>query len=124
MRPNTYVTLPRKLEHVAIVEAAIGRPLRAGEEVHHVNGLKWDNRRANVVACQDRAYHKLLESRGRALEVCGHADWLKCSTCGHYDPPAELYVGPNRRYHRSCHARYEWKRRGAKRPQRGPNGRG
>lgn len=37
-----------EFEHRAIVEKIIKRKLRPYEEVHHINGKTWDNRRGNL----------------------------------------------------------------------------
>lgn len=39
----------RVFEHVLVVERCIGRYLKKGEVVHHVNGIKTDNRPTNLV---------------------------------------------------------------------------
>lgn len=46
-----------KLEHVIIMEATIGRPLRLGEIVHHINGDRHDNRPENLYLCRSKAHH-------------------------------------------------------------------
>lgn len=80
----------RKGAHVLAAECALGKPLPARAEVHHVNGVKHDNRPGNLVVCPDRAYHKLLHIRQAALSACGHANWRKCPYCQQYDAPGNL----------------------------------
>jgi len=44
-------------EHRLVMENHIGRLLNKNEEVHHINGVKSDNRIENLRLCADRAIH-------------------------------------------------------------------
>lgn len=94
---NSYV-----FEHVLIAEKVLGKPLPHGAVVHHVNGIKDDNRNNNLVICESIGYHKILHRRTKALAECGHASWRQCVFCGEYDDPANMAVQPGKAYHRAC----------------------
>ncbi|MDD4976555.1 MAG: HNH endonuclease, partial [Bacteriovorax sp.] len=51
-----------EFEHRAVVQKIIKRSLDYGEEVHHINGKTWDNRRANL-ALMTRQNHIRWHSR-------------------------------------------------------------
>jgi hypothetical protein len=97
-------------EHVLIAETAIGKPIRDGAIVHHVNGKKDDNRNENLVICENEEYHQLLHLRTRAYRECGHADWRWCRFCRSWDDPKNMKVtsGGSALEHREC--RNRWRR--------------
>lgn len=54
----------RKYEHTIVAEKSIGRPLKRGEVVHHINCIRRDNRPENLLVCTI-SYHLALHARMR-----------------------------------------------------------
>lgn len=54
-------------EHHLVIEDAIGRSLVPGEVVHHINGVKDDNRLENLFLCASGAQHQASEATFLAL---------------------------------------------------------
>lgn len=65
----------RKALHRLVAEEMIGRELRPGEQVHHKNGNKLDNRPENleVLASKDHQliHHPQIYPSDKACEYCG-----------------------------------------------------
>ncbi len=99
------------MEHVVVAENALKRPIKEPVVVHHVNGIRKDNRGHNLVICENQKYHFLLHTRERAFKACGNADWIICNYCKEYDAPSEMYISSqgNSHYHLRC--KYERDRR-------------
>lgn len=100
------------LEHVLVVENALGKPLPIQAEVHHVDEDKTHNDNSNLVVCENHAYHKLLHQRMRALDECGDPNAQRCCICHSYERQTEMKVvqGRGKRdwrqaYHQSCNTR-------------------
>lgn len=84
----------RKRLHVAIAETALGHALPADAEVHHVDGVKWNNAHTNLVICQDHAYHMLLHARARVQKAGGDPNTQRiCCHCKQLWPTEKLYGG-------------------------------
>lgn len=64
------------LVHRLAMEEYLGRPLRKGEVVHHINGNKTDNRIENLVVCQTQAahVHEHHPERHKTRGKCRHCD--------------------------------------------------
>ena len=54
-------------EHVLVAEAILGKYLPNKAVIHHVNGIRTDNKPSNLVICQDNNYHFLLHNRQNKL---------------------------------------------------------
>ncbi len=91
----------KKFTHVRIAEAALGRELPEGAVVHHANGIRDDNRNANLVICPDKKYHNLLHARIRAMEASGDPSKRKCRRCATYDSVENLNLSGAGYWHKS-----------------------
>jgi hypothetical protein len=112
---NGYRCLPgynAQYEHTAIAERVLGRPLLAGEVVHHMDGNRLNNSNDNLAIFPNEDYHKLIHKRMRAMAATGNPDALVCRRCGKYDDPINLKVLSNggRKtpaiYHPECERNY------------------
>lgn len=63
--PNNYHGRVR--EHILIMEKMIGRYLRKGELIHHINYLEDDNREENLFLCNTYKEHDKVHRKSRFL---------------------------------------------------------
>lgn len=85
-------------EHVLIAERAIGKSLDPKHPIHHVNGVKSDNRNQNLVVCEDKLYHQLLHRRQRIADAGGDPNTDRiCSRCQRVLPKTDFH-----RHHRNA----------------------
>lgn len=107
LNDSGYATIGRDYEHVRIAQGVLGKRLPKGAQVHHVNGIRHDNRNENLVVCQDARYHWMLHRRAASLKATGSPHNLRCNICGTWGPPGivkeQVSKGRFKEfYHRSC----------------------
>ncbi len=54
-------------EHVLIMEQHLGRKLLPGESIHHLNGIRTDNRIENLYLCKNKSEHSRIEESCKRL---------------------------------------------------------
>lgn len=76
--PLRHKAHPYSYEHVLVAEEKIGRRLKQGEHVHHLNGQKLDNRPENLLVCtasEHRKLHRQLEELAMELLCAGEIEY-------------------------------------------------
>ena len=71
---NNYVKLKGKHMHRVVMEQVLGRKLRKGEIVHHIDGDKWNNSPENLQVMTQSEHIKLHlhEKKGVGAEDVAH----------------------------------------------------
>lgn len=83
-----------KMTHICVAERALGKPLPEGAHVHHFDGDGYNNDPANLVICQDAAYHSLLHVRQRVKAAGGDPNTQRiCTRCKQLKFASELVGG-------------------------------
>ena len=55
-------------EHILVWEQAHDKPLPEGWVIHHLNGIKSDNRSINLIAFPDRKHKNILQAKAKRIQ--------------------------------------------------------
>jgi hypothetical protein len=69
-------------EHILVAEQLIGRPVRKGEQVHHKNHIKTDNRPENLEVKASRAHHAAEHRKRTDLRSLNDPNTTVSCACG------------------------------------------
>jgi len=70
-------------EHRLVAEKKLGRRLKRGETIHHVDGHKRNNKPGNIEVCKTRAHHaKHHRTSGKRMRNPGERNPLVLCACG------------------------------------------
>lgn len=83
-------------EHIVVAERALGKRLPPKAEVHHFNRDTSDNQPRNLVICQNRLYHELLECRTDRLREFGNPNVKRCVACREVLPLDSFHINTKR----------------------------
>jgi hypothetical protein len=86
-----------------VMEQKLGRPLRKGEIVHHINGDSMDDRPENLELCIDMAKH--LKGSHALNRWSREHDF--CIVCGTTSTPHQA-----RGMCKTCHRKWAWRNQG------------
>jgi len=67
-------------EHRYVMEQFLGRKLRKGEQIHHINGIKTDNRIENLLLMRSASHH--MKSFHYRVKDDKNYVTLTCAGCG------------------------------------------
>jgi len=56
------------LEHIIIWEEANGKPLPKGWIIHHLNGIRDDNRLVNLQALPNKKHYLVLQAKAKRIQ--------------------------------------------------------
>lgn len=104
------------MEHILVMEKALGRPILPTEAIHHFDGIRHHNDPGNLMLFAKNAIHTRYHASLRAFEACGHYDWRPCVICGQYDSLENLQKNGRGHIHPICRQVYnrEYKNRNSK----------
>ena len=94
------------LEHILVLEKALGRPILPGETGHHIDGNRANNSPGNLILFKTGGMHTSYHKRLRVFEASGHWDWRQCCYCHKHDDPANMMNHGSGSCHLVCRKKY------------------